>query len=220
MGGMPHLRRAGLALVLALSALPAAHAAPLPPASTGSGSALALARAVAPRAADFPFGWTATSGERGPGAACLVTPVRAAHAQAYQLSPKLAAAAVGSQATAIAAVYASVETAASALPLVVSANPVGCLHQLLVDTLSPSKITVKAFVSSRLPFPKIGDSVSATRYRAPIVRAGDSQSVYVDMVFVQRRNVVVGMALLGLGGKPAIADERAMLAKAVARISP
>jgi hypothetical protein len=217
MGGMPRLRHAGLALVLALSAVSAAEAASLPPASIGSGSALALARAVAPRAVDFPFGWTATSGERGPGSGCLTTVVRAAHAQAYQLSPKLSAAAVQSQATAIAAVYATSDTAASALPLVVSADPVECFHQLIVETLAPSKITVKAFVRSRLPFPKIGDSVSATRYRAPIV--GTGQSVYLDIVFAQRRSVVVGMALLGLGGKPAIADERAMLAKAVARVS-
>jgi hypothetical protein len=108
--------------------------------------------------------------------------------------------------------------AASGLTRVVAPLPVECLHELLVHTLAASKITLGRFVSSPLPVAGIGDSRAATRYRAQIVQGKTKQLIYLDMVFVQRRRVVVGMALIGLGSKPAIADERALLAKALGRI--
>jgi hypothetical protein len=218
MRGMLGRRLAALTLALTVCSITAAQAATAPPMSESSSArALALARKAAPRAADFPFGWVAAAGEQGPGAGCLTTPLKAARSQAYQLAPKLSAAAAKAQATGVAAVYSSGSTAASALRTVVAARAVRCFRELLVETLAPSKITVKPFVSGTLPLQRIGDSQSATRYRVPLVQGKVTSSMYVDIAFVQRGSVVVGLAVLAFAGAPAVSDEHALLARAIAR---
>jgi hypothetical protein len=208
---MPSRRRATRLLILAVSAaLATATALAATPGDDAS------ARKIDLRLSDFPARWTAKPGTNSD-TGCFSTPAKVG-ATAFVRAQVFLNETGRTEATGQVAAYATPAAARRALAAVSGPAPIACYRQKLPAQLEQAGVKVTRFVNAPLAVAAIGDHVLASRCTISVKQGRGTGTLYVDSIFIQRGRFLIAAGFLGEVERPSVADERAALAKAVARV--
>jgi hypothetical protein len=189
--------------------------------ATASASAAApgdadSARKIDLRLSDFPARWTARSGANSD-TGCFSTPAKVG-ATAFVRAQVFLNETGRTEATGQVAAYATPAAARRALAAVAGPAPIACYRQKLPAQLTKGGVEVTRFVNAPLAIDAVGDHVLASRCTVSVKQGRGTGTLYVDSIFVQRGRFLIAAGFLGEVELPSVADERAALAKAVARV--
>jgi hypothetical protein len=178
---------------------------------------LALARRVVPRVADFPTGWSGKP-DSAKDSGCFTGPLKARTPTALVESQRLTSGNQDEESSAVVVVYASSAIARRALAAATIPATFACYRRQLPSQLEQNGISLASYVGGRVSVGGLGDSVVANRFVVGLKKGQATGTLYTDYVFVQRRRVVIAGFFADESAKPSLSDERAVLAKAVARV--
>ena len=206
-----------LVLVVTLCAAVAAQAGTAAARARSNADDLALARRVVIRVADFPPGWSGKP-DVAKDSGCFTRPLKANAPTAFVLSQRLTSDDQNEEFSAIVVVYRSAAIAQRALSAATTAAPFACYRKQLPALLGRNGVRLSSYVGGRVPFAAVGDRVFANRYAIGLKKGAATGTLYTDYVFLQRRRVVIATFFAAESTRPSLADEQAVLAKAVARV--
>jgi hypothetical protein len=207
-------RRVALVLGVVLAA-----AIAWPQAASAAAGDRAIAKRVLSRVADFPAGWTADATSKPSDSGCFSTPAKAQGPTARaQASPDFINQASQERAGANVWIFPSPRKARAALTAMTAAPPLACYRTTIRDVLTSSGITVTSFVKTPISLEKLGDSATAMRLTVAVRKGSQRAQLIIDLFYVQRRRALVAVGFNAQSSTPLVADERATVARSVARV--
>jgi hypothetical protein len=178
---------------------------------------LALARRVVPRVADFPKGWSGVP-DSAKDSGCFTGPLKAKAPTALVESQRLTSENQDEESSSVVVVYASAAIARRALVAATTPAVFACYRSQLPSLIERNGVKLVSYVGGRVAVGALGDRVVANRFAIGLKQAQATGTLYTDYIFIQRRRVVIAGFFADESAKPSLADEQAVLAKAVARV--
>lgn len=178
-----------------------------------------LVKRIVSRVSDYPAGWALDPTSKPSDSGCFSTPATAHTPTARaQASPDFINNTTQERSGASAWLFASTPRAIGALASMTATGPLSCYRATIKAALEKAGLTVTSYTSKPLTLAPLGASSRGFRLTVGVRKGSDKAALIVDLLFAQQRRAIVSVGFNAQSALPSVADERATVAKSLARV--
>ncbi len=169
--------------------------------------------------ADYPRGWALDPTSKPSDSGCFSRPATAhAPTARAQASPDFINNTTQERSGASAWLFATAPRAVGALAAMTGAGPLSCYRTTIEAVLEKAGLTVTSFSSTPLALAPLGQSSRGFRLTVGVRKGADKAALVVDLLFARQDRAIVSVGFNAQSALPSVANERATVARSLARV--